>query len=75
MLFHPTNPLMTKITFDFLLQNSIKNNSPTDLEKQTAIASKDKGFFDKALALSILTTLVNAPPILASLASHVMVCV
>ena len=32
---------------------SIKNNSPTDSEKQTAIASKDKAtFFDKAFALS-----------------------
>ena len=29
------------------------NNSPTDSEKQTAVASKDKGtFFDKVLALS-----------------------
>ena len=34
-------------------QKSVKNNSPTDSEKQTAIASKDKGtFFDKAFALS-----------------------
>ena len=31
---------------------SVKTNSPTDSEKQTAVASKDKGFFDKALALS-----------------------
>ena len=31
---------------------SVKNNSPTDSEMQTAIASKDKGFFDKAHALS-----------------------
>ena len=34
-------------------RNLSKNNSPTELEKQTAVASKDKGtFFDKALALS-----------------------
>ena len=32
---------------------SIKNNSPTDSEKQTAVAFKDKGpFFHKAFALS-----------------------
>ena len=27
---------------------SVKNNSPTDLEIQTAVASKDKGFFLKS---------------------------
>ena len=32
---------------------SVKNNSPTDSEKQTAVASKNKGtFFDQAFALS-----------------------
>ena len=31
---------------------SVKTNSPTDSEKQTGVASKDKGVFDKALTLS-----------------------
>ena len=46
---------------------SVKNNSPTDLEKQTAIASKDKGLFlTKLLLCQILTTLGKTPPISAS---------
>ena len=44
-------------------QNLKNFNSPTDLEMQTAIASKDKGnFFDKAFTLSKPTKLVKSPP-------------
>ena len=55
---------------------SVKNNSPTDSEKQTAVASKDKGPFLTKLSLcQILTMLVKTPPISASLALLVTVCV
>ena len=55
---------------------SVKNNSPTDLEKQTAIASKDKGLFlTKLLLCQILTMLAKPPPILTSLTSLMTVCV
>ena len=49
---------------------SVKNNSPTDLEKQTAVASKDNGIFflTKPLLCQIPTMLVKTPPISASLA-------
>ena len=56
---------------------SVKNNSHTDLEKQTAIASKDKGFSLTKLSLcQILATLVKPPHISASLTLlTTMVCV
>ena len=45
---------------------SVKNNSPTDSEKQTAIASKDKGLFlTKLLLCQILSTLVKPPTVSA----------
>ena len=58
---------------------SVKNNSPTDSEKQTAIASKDKGFFDKAFALSN-TYHISQHPTCFSISSEVsngvcLVCV
>ena len=40
---------------------SVKNNSPTDLEMQTAVASKGKGFFDKAYILSTYHD-ISQPP-------------
>ena len=40
---------------------SVKNNSPTDSETQTAIASKDKGVFDKAFALSNTYNISQTP--------------
>ena len=46
---------------DEATMKSVKNNSPTDLEKQTAIASKDKGLFDKAFALSNTYHVSQAP--------------
>ena len=50
---------------------SVKNNSPTDSEKQTAVASKDKRLFlTKLLLCQILTMLVNPPPVSASEASN-----
>ena len=43
---------------------SVKNNSPTDSEKQTAVASKHKGLFLTKLSLcQILTMLVKTPPV------------
>ena len=43
---------------------SVKNNSPTDSETQTAVASKHKEFFlTKPLLCQPITTLVNPPPI------------
>ena len=65
MLFRPTSLLATKTTFFFpshppppfyfclptdeATAKSVKNNSPTDSEMQTATASKDKGFLTKSL--------------------------
>ena len=48
-----------------------KNNSPTDSEKQTAVASKDNGIFSltKPLLCQIPTMLVKTLPISALLAS------
>ena len=61
---------------DEATMKSVKNNSPTDSEKQTPVASKDKGLLlTKLLHCQILTTLVKTPPILASLASLTLVCV
>ena len=56
---------------------SVKNNSPKDSEKQTAVASKDNGIFflTKPLLCQLLTTLVKTPPASASLTSLAMVCV
>ena len=55
---------------------SVKNNSHTDSEKQTAIASKDKGFSLTKLSLcQILATLVKPPHISALLSLLTMMCV
>ena len=58
------------------LRNLSKNNSPTDLEKQTAIASKDYGIFflTKPLLCQIPTMLVKTLPVLALLACMFSVC-
>ena len=55
---------------------SVKNNSPTDSEMQTAIASKDKGiFFDKAFAVSNTYNVSQTPSRFGVAPLLVMVCV
>ena len=58
-------------------RNLSKNNSPTDSEKQTAIASKDNGIFflTKPLLCQIPTMLVKTPPVSALLTCMFSVCV
>ena len=61
---------------DEATMKSVKNNSPTDSEKQTAVASKDNGiFYTKPLLCQIPTTLVKTPPVFGVCLVCVCVCV